>query len=225
MQQYACLRFESMLSHDRRVFQRLRLTRPILASLDEQNALILDLGVAGAFIEHYGVTTPNTRCRLQFRWQTENIELVCEVARTGVVRRSGQNALSHTGLRFVEALGRSEERLHDLMATFVGKMLAAQKANASGIHDQESHLTLVDIGGARRVRVRGLVRYRMRPNGTWLRAATDDPTQPADGFTVAAYEYESDLEALCLAYEVADAEGRNMIRLVSELSVSTVNLP
>jgi len=182
-----------MLSNDRRVFQRLRLTRPILASLDKQNALILDLGVAGAFVEHYGVTTPNTRCRLQFRWQTENIEFVCEVARTGVVRRSGQNALSHTGVRFVEAIGPSQERLHDLMATFVGKMLAAQKANASGIHEEEGHLTLVDIGGARRVRVRGLVRYRLRPNGTWLRAATDDPTQPTDGFTVAAYEYESDL--------------------------------
>ena len=48
------------------------------------------------------------------------------------------------------------------------------------------------------------------------------PYQRPDGFTVAAYEYESDLEALCLAYEVADEEGRAMIRLVSELSVNTV---
>jgi hypothetical protein len=73
------------------------------------------------------------------------------------------------------------------------------------------------------VRVFGLVRYRLRPDGTWIRSLTSERRQPEDGFTVAAYEYETDLEALCLAYEIADEEGRAMIRLVSELSVNTVN--
>jgi hypothetical protein len=214
-----------MLKHDRRIFQRLRLARPILGLLDEQNALILDLGVAGAFVEHYGVTTTNTKVRLQFRWQTEDIEFACEVARTQVVRRSGTNALSHTGLRFIEPTGDSEARLHDLMATFVGSMLAAQKANANGLHQDSAHLPLEEIGGARRKRVRGLVSYRLRPDGTWRRSATTEPRQPVDGFTVAAYEYETDIEVLCLAYEKADEEGRRMIRLVSELSVRTVTLP
>jgi hypothetical protein len=211
-----------MRNHDRRIFQRLRLPRPILGSLDGQNTLILDVGVIGAFVEHYGVTTPKTRSRLRFQWQGEPIEIVCDVARTEVMRRSGTSALSHTGLRFVEAIGPSEERLHDLIASFVGKMLAAQKANAEGVAHEDNELKLVDIGGARRVRVHGLVRYRLRPDGTWMRDMTSDHRQPPDGFTVAAYEYETDLEALCLAYEVADAEGRAMIRLVSELSVNTV---
>lgn len=211
-----------MHSNDRRIFQRLRLPRPILGTLDGQNTLILDLGVIGAFVEHYGVATPKTRCRLQFKWQRDDIEIICDVARTEVVRRSGAKALSHTGLRFVEAIGDSEERLNDLIASFVGNMLAAQKANAEGVAHDENELKLIDMGGARRVRVRGLVRYRLRPDGTWVRSATSDRRQPPDGFTVAAYEYESDLEALCLAYEVADEEGRSMIRLVSELSVNTV---
>ncbi|HJW94963.1 MAG TPA: PilZ domain-containing protein [Thermoanaerobaculia bacterium] len=210
-----------MHPNDRRIFQRLRLPRPILGTLDGQNTLILDLGVIGAFVEHYGVVTPKKRCRLQFKWQREDIEIICDVARTDVVRRSGAKALSHTGLRFVEAIGRSEERLNDLIGSYVGNMLAAQKANAEGVA-HENELRLVDMGGARRVRVRGLVRYRLRPDGTWVRSATIDRRQPPDGFTVAAYEYESDLEALCLAYEVADEEGRSMIRLVSELSVNTV---
>jgi len=213
-----------MHPNDRRVFQRLRLPRPILGTLDGQNTLILDLGVIGAFVEHYGVTTPRKRSRLQFQWQGETIEMICDVARTDVVRRSGANALSHTGLRFVEAIGDSEERLHDLIASFVGKMLAAQKANAEGLA-HEDELKLIDMGGARRVRVHGLVRYRLRPDGTWMRDMTSDRRQPSDGFTVAAYEYASDLEALCLAYEVADEEGREMIRLVSELSVNTVDSP
>ena len=210
-----------MHTNDRRIFQRLRLPRPILGTLDGQNTLILDIGVIGAFVEHYGVTTPKTRSRLQFQWQGYPIEIVCEVARTEVVRRAGTNALSHTGLRFIEAIGPSEERLHDLIASFVGKMLAAQKANADGIAHEDSELKLLDMGGARRVRVHGLVRYRLRQDGTWVRSLTSDRRQPLDGFTVAAYEYESDLEALCLAYEVADEEGRAMIRLVSELSVNT----
>ncbi len=87
-----------MHTNDRRIFQRLRLPRPILGTLDGQNTLILDIGVIGAFVEHYGVTTPKTRSRLQFQWQGYPIEIVCEVARTEVVRRAGANALSHTGL-------------------------------------------------------------------------------------------------------------------------------
>jgi hypothetical protein len=217
--------FRSMLKHERRIFQRLRLARPILGLLDGQNALILDLGVAGAFVEHYGITARKARLRLQFRWHTEDIEFECEVARTQVVRRSSTNALSHTGVRFVELIGDSEARLHDLMATFVGSLLASQKANADGVGHAGDTLPLTELGGARRARVRGLVSYRLRPNGTWRRAATTDPQQPSDGFTVAAYEYEADLEVLCLAYEKADEEGRRMIRLVSELSVRTVTLP
>jgi hypothetical protein len=212
-----------MHTNDRRIFQRLRLPRPILGTLDGQNTLILDLGVIGAFVEHFGVTAPKKRSRLQFQWKGDNIEIDCEVARTDVVRRAGANALSHTGLRFVEAVGHSEARLHDLIASFVGKMLAAQKANADGVAHEDNELKLVDMGGARRVRVHGLVRYTLRPVRTWIRSMTSDRRQPPDGFTVAAYEYESDLEALCVAYEIADEEGRDMIRLVSELSVNTVN--
>jgi hypothetical protein len=215
---------DPMFNHDRRIFQRLRLARPILGVLDKQNALILDLGVAGAFVEHYGVTTSNRRCRLQFRWLSADIEFVCEVARTQVIRDTGSDVVSHTGVRFVEEIGDSDARLHDLMATFVGTVLAAQKANANGLLHGNQHMVLMEVGGARRTRVRGLVSYRLVEPGTWKRSTTLDPKQPADGFTVAAYEYEDDLEILCRAYETADAEGQRLIRLVAELSVRTVTL-
>ena len=51
---------------------------------------------------------------------------------------------------------------------------------------------------------------------------SDLPTQPLNGFTVAAYEDEQELQALCRAWEVADSEGRRLIRLVAELSARTV---
>lgn len=211
-----------MLTDDRRVFQRLRLARPILGTLDNQNALILDLGVSGAFIEHYGVTTSKRSCRLKIIWQGGDIEYESQVMRTLVIKVSGPDLVSHTGLRFIKPIGDSEERLQDLVATFVGAVLAAQKANRDGVRVDSDHMALMEIGGARRSRVRGFQSYRMQPDGMWIHTTTRDPTQPPDGFTVAAYEYVEDLEVLCRAYEIADEEGRRLIRLVAEMSVQTV---
>lgn len=211
-----------MLTDDRRVFQRLRLARPILGFLDRQNALILDIGVGGAFIEHYGVSTSRQSCRLKFLWQGNDIEYACQVARTLVIKVSGPDVVSHTSLRFIEPVGDSEERLRDLVATFVGTVLAAQKANRDGLRVDRDNMALMEIGGARRARMRGFQRYRMQPDGMWIHTATRDPIQPPDGFTVAAYELVEELEVLCRAYEIADEEGRRLIRLVAEMSVQTV---
>jgi hypothetical protein len=203
---------------DRREFQRLRLAKPILALLDGENALILDVGIGGIFIEHYGTTEPGRPFRLVFRWKGEDLEFVCEVRRSAVVRGSGDSAVSHTGARFVEAVGESEARLQDMMATFVGRVLAAQKVNASGEAGSDSDATLMGLGAARRARTRGFVMYRRR-NGTWTREATESPLQPADGFTIAGYEDEEEVETLCRAWEIADDEGRRLIRLLAEMSV------
>ncbi len=209
------------MASERREFQRLRLAKPILALLDGQNALILDIGVGGAFVEHYGGLERGRRVRLLFRWKATDVEFVCEVRRSAVVRGSGDAEVSHSGMRFIEAVGQSDERLQDMMATFVGHVLAAQKSNASGDRTEESHVTLVQLGAARRARARGYVRYRHQ-NGTWRREPTDSPQQPLNGFTVAAYEDEEELETLCRAWEIADDEGRRLIHLVAELSVRSM---
>jgi hypothetical protein len=209
------------MAADRREFQRLRLAKPILGLLDGQNALILDIGINGAFIEHYGTFPSKHRFRLLFRWNSEDVEFLCVVRRSSVVRGSGDSAVSHTGARFVQPIGQSEERLQDMMATFVGNVLAAQKLNASGENPAESNLMLVQLGAARRARSRGYLLYRYA-NGKWYCEPTDSPQQPAFGFTVAAYEDEEELETLCRAWEIADDEGRRLIRLVAELSARSM---
>ena len=135
---------------------------------------MLDIGVGGVFVEHYGTFLPRERFRLLFRWKAEDVEFLCEVRRTVVVRGSGDSAVSHTGARFVEAFGESEERLQDMMATFVGQVLAAQKMNASGDHASNSETMLVQLGAARRSRARGYLLYRYA-NGKWYREPTDSP--------------------------------------------------
>jgi hypothetical protein len=107
-----------------------------------------------------------------------------------------------------------------MMATFIGKILAAYKSNAAGSDPGDS--TLSDLGSARRSRARGYITYRLLKNGAWIVTPSTSADQPADGFTVAAYEDEDELETLRETYEAADSEGRRLIRLVGELSARTV---
>jgi hypothetical protein len=213
-----------MVRDDRREFQRLKLSKPILATIRESssNALVLDVGVAGAFLEHYGTAGPGDRFTLTFRWQGEDVELPCAVARSIVVRDpggDGKSMVSHTGVRFVDPGKEAMSRLQDLITTFVGRILTAQKANASGELGESAGATiLARLGEARRMRSRGYVSYHLKDD-TWWRAPSDSPKQPVDGFTVGAHEDEDDLEELCRTYETADEEGRHLIRLVAELSV------
>jgi hypothetical protein len=208
------------MSDDRRTFHRLKLTKPILATFGGENALVLDIGIRGALIEHYGTPTPGDRHHLVFKWQSEDVEFECEVVRTIVVSTGEvdeKKTVSHSGLRFVKPIGASNARLQELMATFIGRVLAAQKANAAGEHRDPGPTILEQLGGARRSRSRGFVSYRLKGE-SWWRVPTSSPSQPADGFTVAAHEEDEEVETLCRTYEGTDEEGREMIRLVAELS-------
>ena len=187
--------------------------------MDGNNALILDIGVSGALVEHYGTANPGDKFILSFRWQGTDVEFVCAVVRSVVTREpgEGQSAVSHTGVRFTNPIGESETNLQDFMATFVGRILAAQKANAAGEHRTTAPTILEQLGGARRSRTPGFVSYRLK-EGTWWRIPTASSAQPHDGFTVGAHEDDEEIETLCRTYEDADDEGRELIRLVAELS-------
>jgi hypothetical protein len=212
-----------MTFHDRRQFQRLKLAKPLMALLDGQNALVLDIGISGAYIEHYGKLQPGARVRLVFRWQGSDVEFVCSCIRSTVVREkaAARTVISQTALHFDEAVGNATERLKEMMAIFVGRILAAQKANAAATQYDESDALLSKIGEARRSRSTGFLTYRL--HGTkWSRTFTTSVKQPADGFTVAAYEDDEELEVLCRAYERADKQGQQMIRVIAELSAMSV---
>jgi hypothetical protein len=210
-------------SGDRRGFQRIKLAQPILGMWNGQNALILDIGMTGAFVEHHGMVRSGTPVTLSFKWQGKDVVFKAEALHSVVVRppEGERPPASQTGVKFIEAVGDAEERVQDMMVSFVGKVLAAQKANAAADAPAESAASLASIGQARRARTRGFIAFRW--NGkAWSRTRTEKPAQPADGFTVAAYEEEEDLDTLCKTYEAADEEGRRLIRLVAELSASTV---
>jgi len=205
---------------DRRRFQRLKLAKPILAGLSGENALLLDIGVSGAFIEHYGVTKPGQKFVLSFKWQGSDITYETEVTRTFVIRPATKSgvAASQSGLRFLRGRGKSDALLRDMMATFVGRILAAQRANARSTPTEETTAILYQLGQARRARTKGYLAY-LWDGKTWTVRRTELSQQPKHGFTVAAWEDEEELESLCRTWEIADEEGRKLIKLVAELSV------
>jgi hypothetical protein len=207
---------------ERREFQRLKLVKPILGTLDGRNALILDVGVGGAFVEHYGERNPGDRFHLAFGWEAATIEFICEARRSVVVRTaSDETSVSHTGARFVEAVGDSQQLLERMMATFVARILAAQRANARGERESQHGTTILELlGDARRMRARGFVTNRFR-DGLWSVETCESPIQPEDGFTVAAHEDDDELQVLRETYESADDEGRRLIRLVAQLSATS----
>ena len=212
-----------MLRDDRREFQRLKLSKPILATMGRSNALILDIGIAGAFLEHYGTAAPGDAFPLTFRWNGEDVTFDCEVARTNVVRLpggDGKSIASHTGVRFTHAHGEARAKLQDLITTFVGRILDAQRANAAGEDsDSAGANILARLGEARRMRSRGYVAYHF--DGTsWWRTQETIAMQPLDGFTVGDFEDPEEIEDLCRTYEAADEQGRHLIRMVAELSVA-----
>jgi hypothetical protein len=219
-----------MLRDDRREFQRLKLSKPILATMGTANALILDIGIAGAFLEHFGTVEAGEQFPLTFRWQGEDVTFQCEAVRSTVVRLpagDGKSVASHTGVRFIKASGEGRARLQELITTFVSNILAAQKANAAGESPGSSGVSagtsagatiLARLGEARRMRSRGFISYHFDGH-TWLRVPGNTSVQPPDGFTVGDFEDPDELEKLCRAYEEADDEGRNLIRMVAELSV------
>ena len=211
-----------MEKKERRTVQRLKLANPILATVNGVSALILDIGMDGAFVEHYGAVKKGDRFALAFRWQGEELGFTCEVNRTNVVRAGsaqGQNTVSQSTVWFEEPPGKAVPKLQEMMATFVGRVLAAQKANASANEGEATILS--QLGQARRSRSRGYVTY-LWDGQAWTCRRSQLSDQPRNGFTVAGYEDEDELEVLCRAYEAADDAGRNLIRLVAELSASSV---
>jgi hypothetical protein len=209
-----------MEQDDRREFQRLRLSKPILASMRSSNALLLDVGLGGAFVEHYDPVESGERFTLTFLWQGAEIQFLCEARRTTVVKKAagGERAVSHTAVEFIEPVGDSTRLLRDMIGTLVGRLLVAQKANAAAEGRESSGATiLAQLGDARRSRSRGYVVWRFN-DGEWTNARTTSPKQPLDGFTVGAHEEDQEVQSLCATYETADEEGRKFIRLMAELS-------
>lgn len=212
---------------ERRRFQRLDLTAPVAASFDGADVELIEIGLVGALIRHAGPLEAGRSGHLRFAWEGNELTFECRVVRT---EPPGEHAGEwfRSGLEVLAGIGVSSQRLRDLIAEHVGRVVAAQEANALGLRELnriDPDHTLTALGSARRANESGFITWRLREAG-WKRIPSLLPDQPADGFTVAAWEEEEQIARLRKAYEDADEEGRQFLRMLAELSISeATNIP
>jgi hypothetical protein len=198
---------------ERREFQRLRLDPPIPATLGALPVTILEIGVLGARI-HHAEALDQKEAELRFMHHDDEISLRCEVVRS--LESAGKYAEGgyESGLRFVAAIGESGDRLRAMLGELVTREMQHRRAMPIESFGQP-------VDGDKTVR--GVdaeyLCYRLE-NGAWTRKRIFLPEQPAVGFTVARTADSDEMQHLCRVYQASDAEGRRLIRLFAELSVS-----
>jgi len=198
---------------ERREFQRLRVDPPIPASYAVTPVSLIEIGVLGARI-HHAEKLERDEGELRFSFEGEEIALKCEVVRTiqsQEARYPGSGIES--GIRFRGALGESGDYLRTMLATLVSRALESRSIPAIQIMSK--------IDGDKTVRGKdaSYICYRLDDRG-WQRRAVFLPEQPALGFTVARGVDPEEVQRLQRVYQASDDEGRRLIRLFAELSVS-----
>jgi hypothetical protein len=195
---------------ERREFQRLRLDSPVAGLFETIPVNLVEVGILGARIEH---TSPfeSQYGTLRIDFDGRTIEMRCETVRT-----SGRGGLCVSGMRFLSAIGESGDHLRHMLAQLVARVLE-QKYDSSATRLK----ILRQIDGDRTVRGTDahFLSYRYE-DGAWCRRRVFLPEQPALGFTVARGEDAEEMHRLCAVYEASDDEGRRLIRMFAELSVS-----
>jgi hypothetical protein len=232
-----------MQPRTRRV-QRIHLPQPLVARLGASQVILIDISILGARVEHHTPLTAGAFCRLAFRWEDHEIVAECRIARSRLERFStGPDGMTvyHSGLEFEQISEASGAGLKRMIESFITRALEEQKLNARGVmplHDA-AHMPIFRFGGqltANTKDVRAAIGSSVLPTSrmtaqsgyvsycldhqNWRKKRTHDPEQPPDGFTISANEDHSQAELLCQAYEKSDHQGRRMIQLFAQLSIS-----
>jgi len=199
-----------LVGEERREFQRLRIDPPVSGRLANLDVSILEMGVLGARVQHADPIDAGSG-ELHFSFDGKEIALRCEVVRTIT-----SDGLHYSGVRFVAAVGESGDHLRDMLGKLVARELEARRDLPKSPAPDQS-----DVDGDKTVRGKdaSFLCYRLE-NGRWRKQRAFLPEQPATGFTVAQWVDGAEVRRLCQVYEAADEEGRRLIRLFAELSVS-----
>jgi hypothetical protein len=201
---------------ERRKYQRVMMARPLPGRLGEARVYVIDVSLIGLRIAHQGSAPPaGSPCRLEFEWEGRLIELECEVRRNALhklARNASEKSIYHAGLSITGAIGDSDAALRQMVAAIVARALDEQKANARGVPAEAAQCFQTGKGT-------DYVRCEL-VDGTWRRTETNRAEQPQDGFTVSAAESREHVEMLCDTFVNADDDGRQLIRMMAELSIS-----
>jgi hypothetical protein len=202
---------------ERREFQRLILGQPLAGTFQSVPVVLIEMGILGTRVLHK-IPFDSQRGDLRFVYDGNVVAMRCEVMRTSEVdpARYGGAGLA-SGMRFLAAVGDSGNHLRSMLVQLVSRALD-QRGDVS-----TPELRLNPVDGDRTVRGTDaqFIAYRY-DDGAWKRRAIFLPEQPPLGFTVAKKEDPVEMQRLCEVYEASDEEGRRLIKMFAELSVTQV---
>lgn len=208
----------ALAGEERREFQRLRLDPPLPGALGDTAVSILEVGVLGGRVQH-AEPLEQQYAELHFPFGGSEIGMRCEIVRTfrGPDSKASGGGLE-SGLRFLAAIDESGTALRRMLAQLVTQEFEMRRKLPP---NTMPHPGAVDGDMTVRGADAGFLCYRLE-KGTWRKRRVFLPEQPSLGFTVARIEDSAEMQRLCRVYESSDEEGRRLIRLFAELSVSDV---
>lgn len=199
------------------------------ACFDGNPAIVLEIGLLGALLEHTARVAVGRDGRLTFVWDEEEISIASRVAHSDVsvarTEASGETTYL-SGLEFTASADSDSAPLKRMISFHVTRSIARMKANARGstkpMDGAEAVLaTPAPFLGAPDDIRRIYLSCRLDASGKWHRAEVLKPKQPPDGFTVPASYAEDEIAMLCESYEQGDDEARRMIRICAEMSLAS----
>ena len=204
------------LPTERRKYQRVVLTRPLPGRLGAARIYVLDASLIGLRIAHQGAAPPaGSKCTISFEWEGRFIELECEVRRNALhklAKSKDEKSIYHAGLSIIAAVADSDAGLRQMISAVVARALDEQKANARGVPAEAAQCFQTGKGT-------DFLRCEL-VEGAWRRTETNRSDQPLNGFTISADESREHVEMLCDTFVNADDEGRKLIKMMAELSIS-----
>jgi hypothetical protein len=204
-------------SKERRRYERIKLVQPMVSTIGDVSAYIVEISVAGAGIVHQNPLPATPEMRLSFEWDGRPLKFMCTLVGTEQTERTtkyGTQILFFSGVEFVRDIGDSSSVLRQIVAHHVEKALDEQLSNARGVPVMTA--SSYQAG----VKDKGYMRFVLSHEGKWSRTSTESAEQPSNGFTISAGESEEQIAMLCSSFAESDRDGRELIREMAKLSIS-----
>lgn len=192
------------------------------AKLGAMRVVLIDYNATGVLLEHYRPVRSDEQPMFLLEWDGERVKQPCHIAHSEQFPASFGSSIQvfRSSLLFDSPDDCTLEMIDRIIRERARISVSLQMANASGRaanpHDEPTFRNGL-VGDDQEAEPEFL---RMSWNGLgWTSLCTSDASQPVDGFTVDAAEPANQIHTLCELYEMAPADGRQLIREQARLSL------
>jgi hypothetical protein len=186
---------------------RVILRRPRKGRFEDEDILVLEMGLGGAKFEHSSRLVVGRAGVLSCGPLTTQA-----VIRHSVLLPTPEGVIYQSGASF-EELGEAENALLiDLLVHEAREQVVEWESNLAG------EVPPMTSRGSRRSAVAPrFLRLRL-VNSQWQRSVTADPNHPGEGITIAEDTPEEEIELLCETFKNSDQAGRELMRRMATLA-------